>query len=323
MNRAQGHRIAAQRLLRRRYLSLRQQAHNCHRWDREGGHAKTEHTMSTGGFSMARLQRMHDVMASHVASGRMPGLVTLISRHGEIHVHAIGVKAFGSSEPMRRDTIFRVASLTKPVIAVAAMILVEEGKLRLDDPVDQLLPELKDRKVLRSLDSPLDDVVPANRPITLRDLLTFRLGYGAVMVFPDKYPIQKAMSEAGIAPSANLFTGSADELMQRFGKLPLIHQPGEKWLYNSGSDILGVLITRVSGKTLGAFLQERLFAPLGMKDTGFDVPEPKIDRLPVCYSTDFRPASASFSTRRVAASSPSRQPLSPAPAGSFQPSTTI
>ena len=244
--------------------------------------------MSNGEFSKSRLARMHDVMVRHVDGGRMPGLVTLISRRGDTQVDEIGAMSFDDSTPMRRDSIFRVASLTKPITATAAMMLVEDGVLRLDDPVDALLPELKDRKVLRALDSPLDDTVPAKRAITLRDLLTFRAGYGAVMVFPDKYPIQKAMTEAGIAPSARLFTGSADELMQRFGALPLLHQPGEQWLYHSASDILGVLIARASGQTLDRFLTERLFAPLGMKDTGFSVPAAKIDRLPVCYETDFK-----------------------------------
>jgi CubicO group peptidase (beta-lactamase class C family) len=187
---------------------------------------------------------------------------------------------------MRRDTIFRVASLTKPVTAAAAMILVEECKLRLDDPVDRWLPELADRKVLKRIDGPLDDTVPAKRAITLRDLLTFRLGLGAVMVFPERYPIQKAMAEAGVAPGPVLPSLTADELMRRFGSLPLIHQPGEAWLYHSGSDILGVLIARVAGQTLGEFLRERLFAPLGMQDTAFSVPAAKLDRLPTCYMTD-------------------------------------
>src|SRR6266849_5582701 len=156
--------------------------------------------MSTGGLSKARLGRMHDVMAGHVARGQVPGLVTLVSRRGETHVDAIGMKAAGGRDPMRRDTIFRIASMTKPITAAAAMILVEECKLRLDDPVDSLLPELANRKVLRAIESPLDDTVPANRPITLRDLLTFRLGLGAVMAPPGRYPIQKAMADAGVAP---------------------------------------------------------------------------------------------------------------------------
>ena len=240
-----------------------------------------------GGLSKARLARMREVMSGHIASGRLPGLVTLVSRRGETHVEAIGAQAFGGSDPMRRDTIFRVASITKPVTAAAAMILVEEAKLRLDDPVDRWLPELANRKVLRRIDGPLEDTVPAKRAITLRDLLTFRLGIGAVMVFPSRYPIQKAMEEAGVAPSANLATHAPDELMKRYGGLPLAHHPGEKWMYNSGSDILGVLISRVAGKTLAAFLRERIFAPLGMKDTAFGVPEAKLGRLATCYQTDF------------------------------------
>jgi CubicO group peptidase (beta-lactamase class C family) len=246
---------------------------------------RREAAMSNGGLSRARLARMHDVMSDHVARGQVPGLVALISRRGETHVDAVGMKAIGGREPMQRDTIFRIASMSKPITAAAAMILVEEAKLRLDDPVDRWLPELADRKVLKSIDSALDDTVPAKRPITLRDLLTFRPGYGAVMVFPAKYPIQKAMDEAGVALGPMLASVPPDELMKRFGSLPLIHQPGERWLYHTGSDILGVLIARVSGQTLGTFLQERIFAPLGMKDTGFSVPQAKLDRLATCYRT--------------------------------------
>jgi CubicO group peptidase (beta-lactamase class C family) len=243
--------------------------------------------MSTGGLSKARLDRMHEIMAGHVARGRVPGLVTLVSRRGETHVDAIGMKSAGGQDPMRRDTIFRIASMTKPVTAVAAMILVEEAKLRLDEPVDRWLPELADRKVLRAIDSPLDDTVPAKRPITLRDLLTFRLGIGTVMVYPhQRYPIQKAMADAGVSPGPNLPLHAPDELMKRFGSLPLLHQPGERWMYHSGSDILGVLIARASGQTLGAFFRERIFGPLGMKDTAFSVPEEKLDRLATSYKTD-------------------------------------
>jgi CubicO group peptidase (beta-lactamase class C family) len=243
-------------------------------------------TMS-GAFSTERLARMHDIMAGHVAGGRLPGIVTLVSRRGETHADAIGTMAFGASQPMRRDAIFRGASITKPIVAAAAMILVEECRLRLDDPIDKFIPELAGRKVIRTLESAVTDTVPAKRPLSLRDLLTFRCGYGAIMVFPSKYPIQKAMEDAGVAPGPMLPSLPADELMKRYGSLPLVHQPGEQWLYNSGSDILGVLIARASGKTLGAFLQERIFAPLGMKDTGFHVPAEKLDRLPECYSTDF------------------------------------
>src|SRR5438093_10351451 len=154
------------------------------------GRGAEEGRMSrSGGFSRIRLGRMHDVVAGHVAQGDAPGSVTALSGHGEVHVDAIGTKAVGGTEPMRRDTIFRITSMTKPVTAVAAMILVEECKLRLDEPVDRLLPELADRKVLKRLDGPLHDPVPAPRPIPLRDLLPFRLGLGIIMAPSADYPL--------------------------------------------------------------------------------------------------------------------------------------
>ncbi len=241
--------------------------------------------MSTGGLSRARLARMHDVMAGYVGRGEVPGIVTLVCRRGEVHVDAIGMKALGGSDPMRRDTIFRIASLTKPITAAAAMTLVEECKLRLDEPVDRLLPELADRKVLNRIDGPLDDTVPANRPITLRDLLTFRMGFGIIMAPPDTYPIQRAMSELRLGQGIpNPSTPPApDEWIRRLGSLPLLHQPGEKWMYHTGSDVLGVLIARAAGQPLEMFLRERIFEPLGMKNTGFSVPAAKLDRLATSY----------------------------------------
>ena len=238
------------------------------------------------GFSPVRLDRMHAAMRRHVDSGYTPGLVTLVRHRGREHVDANGTMAFGSTAPMGRDTIFRLASMTKPVTAVGAMILVEECRVRLDDPVDAWLPELKDRKVLKTIDSPLDDTVPAKRPITLRDLFTFRAGYGELLMLSPACPLQKAMAEARLPLTEWLFPGSPDEFMKRLGNLPLAHQPGERWLYHMAGEILGVLIARVSGRSLGSFLRERIFEPLGMKDTGFFVPEAKLDRLPTCYGTD-------------------------------------
>ena len=244
------------------------------------------HGMSNiGGLSRARLKRMRDIMAGHVESGRVPGMVTLVSRHGEVHAEAIGKMAIGGA-PMQRDTIFRIASMTKPVGAVAAMILVEECRLRLDDPVDAFLPELADRKVLRSIEAEIDDIVPAKRAITLRDVLTFRLGYGMIPIFPDRYPIQKAVSAAGLAPGPVFPCFPPDELMRRYGSLPLVHQPGERWLYNAGSEMLGVLIARAAGQSLGEFLRERIFEPLGMRDTAFFVPQGKRDRFATTYIRD-------------------------------------
>src|SRR3712207_814621 len=154
--------------------------------------------MPTGGFSRDRLSRMHAVMAGHVERGDVPGIVTLVSRRGEVHVDALGTMAFGGGAPMQRDTIFRIASITKPIVAVAAMILVEECRLRLDAPVDRFLPELADRSVLARPDAPLDQTVPAHRPISLRDLLTLRMGFGYIVDGSDDWPIHRAMDERGL-----------------------------------------------------------------------------------------------------------------------------
>ncbi len=179
--------------------------------------------------------------------------------------------------------------MSKPITAVATLILVEECALRLDEPVDRLLPELANRKVLKQLDGPLDDTVPARRPITVRDLLTFRMGFGQLMAPPDAYPILRAANELqiGMGPPNPSAMPAPDEWIRRLGTLPLMHQPGERWLYNTGSDVLGVLIARASGQSFETFLRERIFEPLGMKDTGFSVPAAKIDRLATSYWTNF------------------------------------
>ena len=244
--------------------------------------------MNAGGFSQSRLGRLRDRMAGYVERGEVPGIVTLVSRRGEVHVDAVGAMAVGG-RPMQRDTIFRIASLTKPVTAAAAMILVEECTLRLDDPVDRWLPELARRQVLRRrLDGELDDVVPAARPITVRDLLTFRLGFGVLMAPPDTHPIQRAMTRLvlGQGPPRPAMPPAPDEWIRRFATLPLMHQPGEKWMYHTGSDVLGVLVARASGQLLPAFLRERIFELLGMNDTGFSVPATGIGRLATSYWTD-------------------------------------
>jgi CubicO group peptidase (beta-lactamase class C family) len=238
-------------------------------------------------FSAARLDRMHDAMRRQVDRGHVPGVVTLVGRRGEEHVDAIGTHRFDGGAPMRHDTIFRLASMTKPLTAVATMILVEECALRLDDPVDAWLPELAHRRVLRTLESPLDDTVPAARAITLRDLLTFRCGYGEVFFSAPTSPMQAALAASGLPLAGWPFAGTADDFMERLGALPLACQPGERWLYHMPAEVLGVLIARVSGKPLGEFMRERIFEPLGMKDTAFWVPEQKLDRLPACYVRDF------------------------------------
>src|SRR6266536_736283 len=181
--------------------------------------------MTSGGLSTVRLRRMHQVMAGYVERGTLPGVVTLVSRRGEVQVDAIGMKAAGSSDPMRRDTIFRIASMTKPITAAAAMILVEECKLRLDEPVDGLLPELADRRVLKRIDGPLDDTVPARRPITVEDLLTFRMGHGLIVepAFQPPYPIIIAADELQLVmgPPDPRTAHDPDAWITRFGTLPL------------------------------------------------------------------------------------------------------
>jgi CubicO group peptidase (beta-lactamase class C family) len=235
-------------------------------------------------LSPAWLRRHHDLMAGHVERREVPGVVTLISRPGETHVDTIGRMAVGGVEPMRRDTIFRIASLTKPVAAAATMILVEEGRLRLDEPVDRLLPELADRRVLRQLDGPLHDTVPAHRPVMVRDLLTLRMGFGYI-VGSGRYPIMEVAAERqlGMGPPKPSTPHDPDEWLRQFAGLPLMHQPGEQWMYEMGFAVLGVLIARAAGQPLEAFLRERLLVPLDMTDTGFSVPADKLHRLAPCY----------------------------------------
>jgi CubicO group peptidase (beta-lactamase class C family) len=241
--------------------------------------------MSTAGLSRTRLDRMHNVMAGYIERGELPGLVSLISYKGETHVDVIGHKAFGGEEPMQRNSIFRISSMTKPITAAATMILLEECRLRLDDPVDQWLPELANRQVLKQLDAPLDETVPANRPLKVRDLLTFTMGFGQIMAAPDAYPILKAANDQqiGMGPPSPATHPAPDEWLHRLGALPLMYQPGDRWMYNTGSDVLGVLISRVTGQPFEAFLRERIFEPLGMKDTGFSVPSTSLDRFTPDY----------------------------------------
>lgn len=181
--------------------------------------------------------------------------------------------------------IFRIASLTKIMTGISAMMLVEDGVLTLDDPITDYLPELAARAVLRTVSSPLDDTVPAKRNITLRDLLTNRCGLGALMHWPPNEPIQKAMIERGLSPDFALFDGSAESFVARIAELPLAAQPGEAFLYHTGFELAGILIERASGTTLEGFMRERLFGPLDMADTAFSVAPEKLDRLTALYAS--------------------------------------
>jgi CubicO group peptidase (beta-lactamase class C family) len=230
--------------------------------------------------SASPYDELRSALDQAVSSGRVPGLVALIARGPDVWTHIAGQRDLESGAPMRRDTLFAVASIGKPLTAVSALMLVEDGVLGLDDPVDRWLPELAAPRVLRQMDGALDDTAPATRAITLRDLLSLRMGLG--VVFAD-VPLARRMQELGVAPGPRIYGEDVDTFMAALGTLPLAHQPGEAWLYHTGLDVAGVLVARASGMSLAEFQRRRLFAPLGMADTGFSGPA---DRLATQYSPD-------------------------------------
>jgi CubicO group peptidase (beta-lactamase class C family) len=241
-------------------------------------------------LSRAGLAQLHDRLAAHVAAGQMPGIAALVARGDDVHVELLGTQSFAAPAPLRRDSIFRIASLTKPVTAVTALTLVEDGTLRLDDPIDDLVPELANRRVLRAVDAELGDTVPAHRSIAVVDLLTSRMGFGSVMAEDESFPIQRAEAALGLhsisGPPWPPGVLLVDEWIAALGSLPLMHQPGERWLYNTSTQVLGVLIARAAGQELGTVMHERVFGPLGMRDTGFFVPPDKLSRFTTLYSPD-------------------------------------
>jgi CubicO group peptidase (beta-lactamase class C family) len=271
----------------------------------------------TRSTSRTGLDHLHQAMAARVANGELPGIVTLIAHRDEVHVDTIGAVAFGSDDPMRRDTIFRITSLTKPILAAATMMLVEDGKLALEEPVDRLLPELANRRVLERIDGPLDQTVAAKRSITVEDLLTFRMGYGLVFepTFDPPYPINRAATELQLVmgPPDPRTPHNPDEWIRRFGTLPLMYQPGERWQYNAGALVLSVLAARASGQSLDDLFRTRIFAPLGMQDTGFWMPAGHTSRLASYYMTNPQTGKLELQTL----SPPSEWTIPPAfPAGS-------
>jgi len=231
---------------------------------------------------------MHEVLAGYVERGETPGMVTLASRHGDTRIDPIGTMATGGA-PMAPDTIFRLDSLTKPLMAAVALTMVEDCTLRLDDPVDPWLPELADRRVLTRIDGPLDATVPAHRPVSLRDLLTMRMGLG-VLAGPDAetWPLQRALDANGFMPMITRpqVPPAPDEWIRKLGTLPLSSQPGQQWQYDLPFDVLGVLLARAAGTSLETAMRERLLDPLGMEDTSFTVPAGKLDRLSTSYDVN-------------------------------------
>ena len=223
---------------------------------------------------------LRDTLQAHVDNGSVPGAVGLVARGDRVEVAAVGSMAVGGA-PMARDSIFRFASITKPITAAAVMMLVEDGQIALDEPVNRWLPELAEPKVVRTSASPVHDVVPAARPITVFDLLTSRAGYGfasdfALPAVKRLFPVQKDGREPQSFPAPDVW-------MAELARVPLLYQPGEAWLYDTCSTLQGVLIARVCGQSLPGFLAERVFAPLGMSDTGFEVSGAKRNRFTSYY----------------------------------------
>ena len=229
---------------------------------------------SVAGLTAAGLNGLHAAAQRHVGDEQVPGLVALVARGGQVHVEVLGGLAVGGP-PVARDSIFRIASTTKPITAAVTLAVAAEGLIELDEPVDRLLPELAGRRVLRRMDGPLDDTVPAARAITARDLLTFTFGFGMVgemFASPQPWPVVAATDElrlATIGPPDPPVPPDPDTWIASLGSLPLLAQPGERWMYNTGAQVLGVLVARAAGQPFGEVLKTRIFDPLGMSDTGF------------------------------------------------------
>ena len=231
------------------------------------------------GMSSERLDRIGPVMQQQIAKGMFPGAVTLVARNGEVvHLQAHGFQDAAKTKPMTTDAIFRMASMTKPIVTVAGMMLVEQGVMKLNDPIATWLPELKDLKV----ETANGDVAPA-RPVTVQDLMRHTAGF--VYAGSTKSPrIKKMYDDANIESREVDITG--DEMLKRLGQIPLAHQPGTFWEYSISVDVLGLLLERVTGKPLDQVLAQMLFEPLGMKDTAFWVPPAKVSRLADALDAD-------------------------------------
>jgi CubicO group peptidase (beta-lactamase class C family) len=222
------------------------------------------------------MRSLQELLEKAVADGVVPGAASLVGRGDAVEVASAG--------EVGPDSIVRIASITKPITAAALMVLFDDGLIALDDEIARWLPELARPLVVRTPQSPLDDVVPAARVITVEDVLTFRAGWGFPSDFSLPAVVELFQRLPVFAPRE-----APDEWVATLSRVPMLHQPGEAWLYNTCSDIQGVLIERVSGRPLPEFLAERVFGPLGMTDTGFRVPPAKLERLPPYYGPDLMP----------------------------------
>jgi CubicO group peptidase (beta-lactamase class C family) len=237
----------------------------------------------SSGFDAARLAPIPGMMKGVVDAGDLSGMVTLVWRDGEeVQLNIVGQRDIEKKKPMTRDTLFRIASMTKPITSVAALMLMEEGKIRLDDPITKWLPEFADMKVLKDPEGPLHETYPAPRIITVEDLMTHRSGFA--YAFTSSGPIGKAHEDVLGQPLDNNKT--PDQWLAALATLPLTYPPGQQLHYSHSTEVLGFLIGRVTGTTYRDFIMERILSPLGMKDTDFYVPKDKRDRAAVVYQQD-------------------------------------
>ena len=235
------------------------------------------------GLSTSRLGRVSDWMRRQVDAGVLPGLTVAVSRRGEIaYVERTGSMDLEAGKALAADTIFRIYSMTKPIVSVAAMMLYEEGCFQLDDPLSRFLPAFAEPEVLQIDDNGAVRLVAAARPITVRDLLSHTSGlvYGA----REAGPIGEFYQGAGVDFSQSNAGISLAQMVDRVAELPLVCHPGSAWNYGISTDVVGRLVEVLSGQELDVFLAERIFAPLGMDDTGFHVPPEKHARLAACYT---------------------------------------
>lgn len=230
------------------------------------------------------MSTLYETLQRHVDEGTAPGAVALVARGDDVEVVTVGSVDTDGTAPMARDSIFRIASITKPITAAAVLMLIEDGVLGLDSPVEEWLPELAKPMVVRTPSSPVEDVVPAARPITVEDLLSSRTGWGfpadfALPAVQSLFTVQKDGRALGSWPEAGAW-------LTLLAQVPMLYQPGEAWLYGTSSDLQGILVARAGGRGLPDFLAERIFEPLGMADTAFAVPPSKRHRFTSAYSTN-------------------------------------
>ena len=237
----------------------------------------------TIGLSSERLSRIRPVMQTFVGRRKIAGAITLVARHGKIaHLECIGLMDCEASKPMQPDTIFRIYSMTKPITSVALLMLVEQGRLLLTDPVSKYIPAFKAMKVYAGNAGSGMTLVDMEREPTIFNLLTHTagLGYG---LFTDT-PVEDLFRQSGLLAPMGKLRVSLDELAGRVAALPLANQPGTRWRYSIATDLLGYLVGLISGIPFDTFLAEKIFGPLGMTDTGFHVPAEKAGRFAACYT---------------------------------------